>query len=221
MRHTKTVKEKELNMIKLPMNLQFFADEPAQPPTGTQPPAAQPPTGTPQQNQGAMIDYDKLIQIVNGKQSATEDTVLKGYLKQQGLSKEEMDAAINTFKQQKAANQPDVAALQSQATKAKEEAQNAAIENKAILAAIDLGIDSKTIPYVLKLADLGSVIGTDGQVNLEAVKTALDKVLEEVPQLKPPKDALGGYRQVGASGTEQQQTTEDALKAAFGIRTGN
>ena len=39
------------------------------------------------------IDYEKLAQIVTGKQQATEDSVLKGYFKQQGLRQEEMTQA--------------------------------------------------------------------------------------------------------------------------------
>lgn len=38
-------------------------------------------------NGGANIDYDRLAQIIAGKQTATEDSVIRGYLKQQGLSK--------------------------------------------------------------------------------------------------------------------------------------
>lgn len=74
--------------------------------------AGQPSQQTAQQGgQAPAIDYDRIAQILEGKQAATEDSVLKGYFKQQGLSKEEMDQAIATFKQQKAASQPDVNAL--------------------------------------------------------------------------------------------------------------
>lgn len=62
------------------------------------------------QNSGSssapVIDYDKLAQLVAGKQSVAEDSVIKGYLKQQGLSQEEMAAAIASFKAEKAKNDP-------------------------------------------------------------------------------------------------------------------
>ena len=57
-------------------------------------------------NGGAYIDYDKLAQIIAGKQTATEDSVIRGYLKQQGLSKEEMNKAVEAFKAEKAKNDP-------------------------------------------------------------------------------------------------------------------
>ena len=201
------------NLMKL--DLQHFAE----PAGGTEPPAGgQQQTQTPpaQQTQELAIDYEKLAQIVQGKQSVAEDSALRGYLKQQGLSKEQMDQAIATYKQQQAANQPDVGALQTQAAQAQAAAQQAQIQAAATIAAVGLGIDAKTIPYVLKMADLSQ--GEDGEINDEALKTALNKVLEDVPALKPAPAGQAGFVQVGASGgSSQQQTTDDALKKAFGL----
>ncbi|GKH35093.1 hypothetical protein DWX41_16670 [Hungatella hathewayi] len=203
------------NLMKL--DLQHFAE----PAGGTEPPAGgQQQTQTPpaQQTQELAIDYEKLAQIVQGKQSVAEDSALRGYLKQQGLSKEQMDQAIATYKQQQAANQPDVGALQTQAAQAQAAAQQAQIQAAATIAAVGLGIDAKTIPYVLKMADLSQVMGEDGEINDEALKTALNKVLEDVPALKPAPAGQAGFVQVGASGgSSQQQTTDDALKKAFGL----
>lgn len=180
-----------------------------------------PPTGTtPQTTQAAApaIDYDKIAQLIAGKQAATEDSVLKGYLKQQGLSQEEMNQAIATFKQQKAASQPDVNAMQTQLAQAQAAAQRAMLENAGTMVAIGLGLDAKVIPYVLKLADLSQAIGQDGKINEETMKNALNKVVEDVPGLKPQPGQASGFVQVGAAGSGQQQTaTDDALKKAFGI----
>lgn len=200
----------------IPMNLQIFAEPGGDPaPAGTtqQQPQQQSQQTTPQ------FDYDKLAQLIAGKQTVTEESVLKGYFKQQGLSKEQMDQAIATFKQQQAANTPDVGALQTQLTQAQAAAQAAQIEKDATLAAIGLGIDAKTIPYVLKMADLSQVMEEqDGKINDEAMKTALNKVLEDIPALKPQAAGTTGFVQVGASGQPgQQTTTDDALKKAFGL----
>ena len=68
------------------------------------------------------------------------------------------------------------------------------------------------------MADLSQVMGEDGEINDEALKTALNKVLEDVPALKPAPAGQAGFVQVGASGgSSQQQTTDDALKKAFGL----
>lgn len=200
---------------KLPMKLQIFA-EPGGTDAGAQtPPVVQPQPGTAPAT--PQIDYDKLIQLVQGKQSVTEESVLKGYFKQQGLSKEEAEQAMASFKQQQAKQQPDVNALQTQAAQAQAMAQQKEVENQAILQAIQMGIDAKTVPYVLKLADLSSVTGQDGKINEESLKTALNKVLEDVPALKPTVEQTTGFRQIGASGSQQQTNTDDALKAAFGL----
>lgn len=185
--------------------------------TGTSGNSAQ-PTGTTQQTAAPAIDYDKIAQLVAGKQTATEDSVLKGYFKQQGLSQEEMNQAIATFKQQKAASQPDVNALQTQAAQAQAMAQQAMLEKEATLTAISLGLDAKTIPYVLKMADLSQVAGAGGKINDESMKNAINKVLEDIPALKPQPAGSTGFIQVGASGGSGQQTaSNDALMKAFGL----
>lgn len=203
------------NLMKL--DLQHFAESAGStelPAGGTQ----QTQTPPAQQTQELAIDYEKLAQIVQGKQSVAEDSALRGYLKQQGLSKEQMDQAITTFKQQQAANTPDVNALQAQAAQAQADAQQAQIQAAATMAAVGLGIDAKTIPYVLKMADLSQVMGENGKINDETLKTVLNKVLEDVPALKPAPAGQTGFVQVGASGgSGQQQTTDDALKKAFGL----
>ena len=161
-----------------------------------------------QQTQSPEIDYEKLSQIIAGKQSVAEESVLKGYFKKQGLSKEEMEQAISAFKQQKAANQPDIQAIQNQAAEARLEAQQAVIERDAMLLSGDLGIDLKTMPYILKMADTSQVIEENGNVNQEKLKEALNKVLEDVPQLKQKQDTQqSGFRQIGVG---QNQNTQQS-----------
>ena len=209
---------------KYRMNLQLFA-EPTGGAGGTEPPAG----GQGQQTQPSsaggqpappQIDYTKIQQMLEGTLAAKEDTALKAYVKQQGLSQEEVEQAIATFKQQKAAQQPDVAALTQTAQAAQAAAQQAMLDKEATLAAISLGLDAKTIPYVLKMADLSQAIGQDGKVNTEALNTALNKVLEDVPALKPQASGTTGFVQVGAASTGQQTSNEpmtlkDAISAAL------
>lgn len=198
---------------RLPLNLQFFAEQGEE---GQQQNQAQQQQGTNQSTQTPSFDYEKLASIVAGKQNVTEDTVLKGYFKQQGLSKEEMEQAISAFKEQKAAQQPDVEKIQVQAVQAQQALQQSQIENKAILSAIELGLDVKTVPYLMKMADFSNVMKEDGTVNEDAIKEALNKVLEDVPALKPSTEKATGFMQVGASGTQQQNNQSDLLAFAFG-----
>lgn len=193
------------------MNLQMYAD-PAPAPSPTPAPN---PTPTPAPVE---IDYDKLAQLISGKQAATEDSLLKGYFRQQGLSQEEMEQAIAAFKQQKAANTPDVGVLQTQMTQAQAAAQQAQIQATATLEAVALGIDAKSIPYILKLADFSQAVGQDGKINNETVSNALKKVLEDVPALKPQTTGTAGFVQVGNPGgsSNPQPSQEDQLASIFG-----
>lgn len=108
--------------------------------------------------------------------------------------------------------------MQNQLTQAQETAKQAQIQNAAILVAVSMGIDAKTIPYILKMADLSQAVGQDGKVNEENLKAALNKVLEDVPALKPQASGTTGFIQVGAasSGTGQQANQADQLSSIFG-----
>lgn len=203
---------------KLPLNLQFFAAGGEGTGAGGK--------GTNQQQDGQQtqtqpqFDYEKLAGLIAGKQSVTEDTVLKNYFKQQGLSEDDMKQAISTFKQQKAANKPDVSALQTQVSQAQMQAQQAVIERDAYLLSGEIGVDIKTMPYLLKMADLSAVV-VDGKVNQDKLKEALNKVLEDVPQLKPQAEATqNGFRQIGV-GNQTQIATKKSEPAAVPTKRWN
>lgn len=202
---------------KVPMNLQLFAEGPGGGAAGSEGGGGGESGGADSQTPPA-IDYEKIQQMLEGTLKAKEETALKAYFKQQGLSEEEMQQAIAAFKQQKAQNQPDVSALQGQLTNAQTQlsqaqaaAQQAQIENAATMMAVSLGIDAKTIPYVLKMADLSKVMGQDGKINDEAMKSALNQVLEDVPALKPQAKGSSGFVQIGAAGGKPPQGSDGPI----------
>ncbi|WP_432627247.1 hypothetical protein [Brotaphodocola sp.] len=183
---------------------------------GAQAQTQQNPNG---QQSAPAVDYDKIQQMLDGALAAREDTALKAYFKQQGLSQQEAEQAIATFKQQKAKNTPDVGAMQAQVTQAQTVAQEAQVQSAATMIAVTLGISAKSIPYVLKMADLSNAVGQDGKINEETLKSALNKVLEDVPALKPQASGTTGFVQVGASsngGLGQQTNQADQLSSIFG-----
>jgi hypothetical protein len=186
--------------------------EPTNNPTEPQDPSqsqAQPP----------VIDYEKLSSIIAGKQSVTEDSVLKGYFKQQGLSKEEMEQAITAFKQQKAAAQPNIEQMQQDIQSAQNAMLQSQIENKALLLHSELGIDLQTVSYVLKLADTSTVV-ENGTINEDKLKEALNKVLEDIPQLKKQVEPTAqGFRQVGA--TPPSNSSGEANKPTVPVKRWN
>lgn len=162
------------------------------------------------------VDYAKIQQMLEGTLKAKEDTALKAYFKQQGLTEEEVSRAIADFKNQKAQNQPDIQAVQGQLTDAKNQlaqaqaaAQQAQLESAAVMMAASLGMDAKIIPYVLKMADLSKTMGQDGKINEETMKTALNQVLEDVPALKPKEKGSEGFIRLGAAGPGSQGQAPD------------
>ena len=175
-----------------------------------------------QQNQQAApaFDYDRLADIVANRQAVNEESVLRGYFKQQGLSREEADQAISQFKAKKAENTPDVAGLQKQVAESQKIAIRAQLESKALLMAGELGVDIKTMPYVIKMADLKDAVA-DGKISDDKLKTCLSKVLEDIPQLKITADDKqeSGFRVGADTGSVGTGTPgNDRLRAAFGLK---
>ena len=158
-----------------------------------------------QPQQAPAIDYNKIQQMLDGTLAAKEDTALKAYFKQQGLSQQEAEQAMEAFKTQKAKNQPDVGAMQTQLASAQAAARKAQLESAAALAAIRLNVDPQTVPYLLKLADFSKAMDQDGKIDEKAMNEALSKVLEDVPALKP--QAAGGNAgfRLGTGGDPAQQ----------------
>lgn len=184
---------------------------------GNQTPETQNTTQTPPE-----IDYDKIQKMLDGTLKAKENTALKQYFKEQGLSSDEMTQAIELFKQQKAVNTPDFAALNGKLEQANLALQKAQVENAATLAALELGVDMKTVPYLIKMADLSKSIGQDGGINNDAITEALNKVLEDVPSLKPSVENTNtGFTQIGAGGKGVAEGQKQAKQKAVPTKRWN
>lgn len=204
-RHSKNGGIKMTKKNLLPCNLQFFAE-----PGGTEP--QNPPAASGGDNSTVTnVDYDKIQKMLEGTLKAKEDTALKAYFKQQGLSQDEAEQAMTAFKQKKAENTPDVDALNAQLQNTNAALQKAQIENIATMTGLSLGIDVNTLPYVIKMADLSQVLDGEGKIKEEAVKNALNKVLEDIPALKQQNEKKEtGFTQVGVGGNSDFKNDQTA-----------
>ena len=176
-----------------------------------------------EQPKAEAIDYEKLAGILDGRQKATEESVLKGYFKDQGITGEEAAQAISDFKAAQAAKQPDVsgmqasiADLQRQVAEAQKAGAVQRVENAVIVEASKMGIDPKAIPYLTRMADLTDVGGANG-VSAEKVAAALSKVLDDLPALKPSAQEQTGFR-VGGEAEAPKKADDSQLKAIFGVK---
>lgn len=165
------------------------------------------------------FDYEKLADIVAGKQNAAQDSVLKGYFKQQGLTEDEMKSAIASFKEKKAKSQPNVDEITAERDKATARALKSEMKVEALQMAESLGLTAKEMPYVFKLADTSEVI-SGGEIDTDKLKAALEKVLEDMPQLKPQKtEENKGFKKVGSDGKSKtaDEAEQEALRKAMGL----
>ena len=98
--------------------------------------------------------------------------------------------------------------LKTKFEEAVKQVQQTKIELVATKAAVELGIDSKTLGYVLKMADLTKAVDEKGAINEENIKTALNQVLQDVPGLKPVTIENKGF-QIG--GLEQNKNNNQTI----------
>ena len=170
------------------------------------------------------IDYEKIQNIIDGRNAKTEASILKDYFGKQGLSEEEVKIAIDTFKKNKESkaqeqNQQIANALNENAT-LKAQLKDYMIKDVARDIASDLGVETKTIPYLLKLADLSNVFDEKGNVNNESVKTSLTNVLDELPVLKASNTENKGFVKVGGASSDDtpKGNALEELESIMGIK---
>ena len=179
---------------------------------------------TNQNNSAASIDYDKIATILDGRMKATEDSVLKGYFKEQGLSKDEMAQAISMFKADKASKMPDVDALNAQIAEANQRALNAELELKANGIAAELGVSTAKVQYLLKMADTSKAT-KDGKIDKVKLKESFEAVLKDVPELKSQSENtnnFGSFKIGASSDNSNNSNNKDVINAqlakAFGVK---
>lgn len=179
-------------------------------------------TGEGQQVQAqAPIDYDKLAEIINKGTQSKENAILKSYFEQQGMSQEDITQAIKDFKtnkQTKAQQEADnLSNLQKENEQLKAQILQDKINNIANQQALKLGLEANVIPYVIKLADLSKATNDKGEIDEKLIGEALNKVLTDIPNLKPSTQQQNGFTQVGASGGRTQtNATNEQLSKIFG-----
>lgn len=170
---------------------------------------------------GQAIDYEKIQNIIDGRNAKIEASILKDYFGKQGLSEEEVKSAIDTFKaskQDKAnAQTTEFNNLKNENSTLKNQIREYQIKDTANDLANDLGVELKTVPYLIKMADLSKCFNNKGEINKEEVKNALDKVLTDIPSLKSVSNENKGFiPKAGADNISSGNTDDSILKSIFG-----
>lgn len=157
---------------------------------------------------GATYSYEQAEQIAEARADRATKAALSDYFKRQGMSEEEVTAALADFKAKKAASQPDVSAVEKERDEAL--AQVAEMKNTGYLR--DKGVKLDDLDYVLFKVSKKVDDKTD-------FKKAADAFLKENPRFTGQ-----GYKVVSTGkpdgGTGTAQTANDminsSIRSAFG-----
>lgn len=206
------------NKLKYPLNIQLFAEPGGDGGAGSDPGAQ----GGTNAQQNTSIDYEKIEQIVNKRSNSFGEGVLKNYLKQQGLTGDELDQAVASYKQQK--SQAEQQKIQDQENmklenqKLKAQILNSNIDSKLTSLAATEGVSADKIPFLSKLIDRNGLADDKGNVLEDKVKEAMNNVIKAFPDFKGSSSQQGGFQQIGGAGNQQQSSTDEQLDAIFGVK---
>ena len=163
--------------------------------------------------------FEKLDNIIESK----SQSVARSALRDNGFEDEEIKNIVKQWRDEKKSknteNESKINELNTLVNSLNVQLRSEKVNNQAFVSGLELGLDAKTIPYVIKLADLSTVADEKGEISTENIKTALNKVLEDVPTLKPSATQTNGFVKIGAdntSGTSLSQ--EDILAGIFGTK---
>lgn len=205
---------------KINLNIQHFAESATGSLSGS---TGEQTTQAGTQTPTTAIDYDKIADIVSKRSSSAEDSVLKGYFKQQGLDEKQMGEAIASYKQAQAMKQQEeaqrISNLQKENEQMKAQILNGQIDAKAAELAGGLGVDSAKQPFLLKLIERKDLVNDKGELQEDKIKTAVEAVLKAFPDFKSSTGSSNaGFQQIGAGvGGAAGSELDAKLDAAFGI----
>lgn len=162
--------------------------------------------------------FEKLDSIIENKSNG----VARSALRDNGFEDEEIKNIVKQWRDNKQTkseeNTTKMNELTNQVGTLKNQLITEKVNNQAFMCGLDLGLDSKTIPYVVKLADLSKATDDKGEISIENIKTAMSKVLEDVPSFKQSNNN-NGFVKIGADGSSGGKTNqEEILSNIFGIK---
>lgn len=206
-----------MNSLKYPLEIQCFAEGGANDSNAS---GAESNTSN-SSAQNNTIDYDKIADIVSKRNSSTEDSVLKGYFKQQGLNEEQMKEAIATYKEAQAnkasAEATRIANIEKENQTMKAQILNDQIDKK--VSEVANNVDSAKLPFLLKLIDRNGLTNEKGEILEDKVKTAVEAVLKAFPDFSKQSGNSSGFQPIGGNGSGSGANETDAkLDAIFGIK---
>ena len=169
------------------------------------------------------VDYGKLEEIINKGIQQKESSILKSYFQQVGMEEDEVKQAIQSYKENKAKQEElkknNTEELNKELNDLKTQLSNERLNNAITLSGYELGLDSKSIKAISKLANFDGVM-EDGKINEEKIKESINVVLNDYPGLKTVSNSTNSQIvEVGApDGNDTVVSAEDDLRKCFGLK---
>lgn len=167
-------------------------------------------------------NYEELFDKLDNILSKRSEGLAKSALKDNGLEDEEIKTALSEYRARKAQQaqeiQNNLTTLTSENQALKAQILQGKIESVAARQALGLGLEAKSVSYLVKMVDLKDAVNDKGEIDEEKVKSAIEKVLEDVPGLKPSAAQNTGFVKVGAQGGNSDPSHDDRLRRAFGLK---
>lgn len=172
-----------MKKFKYLLNLQMFAE----PGEGGGAPAPGDPS------QPVDIDYDKLAEAMAKRTAASENSALKGYLKDLGLSKEEVEEAAKTYKANQAQKQKqkdeEYQRIIDENTKYKKAETMRIVKNAAKEVAKELNVRDDRFDKLFRLSDTSKFLNDD-KVDKDAIKNEFEEQLKDLPEFTSKKNIV-------------------------------
>lgn len=172
--------------LKYQLDIQLFAEDDSTPPTPPVPPAEPP--------KAPEIDYNKLAETITKRSSAAEESALRGMLKEQDLSKDEIEQAVKDFKANKTQKVKDeqerINGIIAENTKFKQEEVMKVTTEEAKKIAKELKVRDDRFDKLMKLCDVTKFTNKDGKFDKEAAQAEMELQLKDVPEFKSNKNIV-------------------------------
>ena len=173
-------------------------------------------------NANTGVNYDEIFKKLDAVLDKRSEGITKSVLKDNGYEDAEMKDILTQYRasKQAKANEADnqISTLTNENAQLKATLQKERLDNEALLQARGLNVDDKTVPYLIKMADLSKCLDEKGNVKSDAVKTALETVLNDIPSLKQEEKGMTGV-QVGANTSTSSQPSGNVFGFNFtGVR---
>ncbi|MFR1686497.1 MAG: hypothetical protein ACLSVX_04935, partial [Massilimicrobiota timonensis] len=163
------------DFLKYPLNIQLFADPGNDGGDGGD--GANPTVINTDPSQ-LNFDYDKLAEAIAKRNASHETAVLKGMLKEQGLTKEEVDEAVKQYRQNQAnkakEEQKKIDDILAENKRYKEAEIAKHVNDEASKIAKEIGVRDDRIETLIALCDRSKFTDDKGVVSKEEMKKELE-----------------------------------------------